>query len=128
MKKFTARNTLGNLLWLLFGGLAIALEYLIASLVFFISIIGIPFGVQTLKMVSIAIWPFGKTIVQKQQSTGCLTTLMNVLWILIGGIWICLTHLLCGLVLCITIIGIPFAKQHFKLAGIALTPFGKEVR
>lgn len=121
-------KTLGNLLWLLFGGLAIAIEYLIASLVLFISIIGIPFGLQTIKLVSLAIWPFGKTVVQNPQSSGCLNTLMNVVWLLIGGIWICLSHLIFGIILCITIIGIPFGKQHFKLAGVALTPFGKEVR
>lgn len=121
-------KTLGNLLWLIFGGLAIALEYLFASLVLFITIIGIPFGLQTLKLVSLAIWPFGKTVVQKPQSFGCLNTLMNIVWILTGGIWICLSHLLIGIIFCITIIGIPFGKQHFKLAGIALTPFGKEVR
>lgn len=121
-------KTLGNLLWLLFGGLAIAIEYLIASLVLFISIIGIPFGLQTIKLVSLAIWPFGKSIVQNPQSSGCLNTLMNVVWLLIGGIWICLSHLIFGIILCITIIGIPFGKQHFKLAGVALTPFGKEVR
>ena len=121
-------KTLGNLLWLIFGGLAIAIEYLVASLALFITVIGIPFGLQTLKLVSLAIWPFGKTVVQKQQNSGCLNTLMNVLWIFIGGIWICLTHLLFGILFCITIIGIPFGKQHFKLASIALTPFGKEVR
>ena len=121
-------KTIGNLLWLLFGGLAIAIEYLLASLLLFMTVIGIPFGLQSLKLVSLAIWPFGKTIVQNPQSSGCLYTFMNIIWLLIGGLWICLSHLVFGIILCITIIGIPFGKQHFKLAGIALTPFGKEVR
>ena len=92
-----------------------------------ITIIGIPFGMQTLKMASLALWPFGKTVRSGERSGGCLYILMNVLWIFLGGIWICLSHLAFGVVLCITIIGIPFGLQHFKLAGLALTPFGKDI-
>lgn len=90
-------------------------------------IIGIPFGMQTLKMASLALWPFGKTVRSGERSAGCLYILMNVLWIFWGGIWICLSHLAFGVVLGITIIGIPFGLQHFKLAGLALTPFGKDI-
>ena len=82
---------------------------------------------QTLKMASLALWPFGKTVRSGERSAGCLYILMNVLWIFLGGIWICLSHLAFGVVLCITIIGIPFGLQHFKLAGLALTPFGKDI-
>lgn len=121
-------SLLGNLIWLLFGGLIIALEYIIASLILMITIVGIPFGLQTLKLASLAIWPFGREAVHVGAATGCLSTLMNVLWIICGGIWIALSHLFWGVVLCITIIGIPFGKQHFKLATIALTPFGREIR
>lgn len=120
-------KTIGNILWLLFGGILIAIEYVIASLLLIITIIGIPFGIQTLKMATLALWPFGKTTVSKPGSSGCLSTLMNILWILIGGIWISLSHLLFGFLLAITIIGFPFALQHFKLAGLALTPFGREI-
>ena len=116
-----------NLLWLVFGGIFTAIEYLVASLLMMITIIGIPFGMQTLKMASLALWPFGKTVRSGGRSGGCLYILMNVLWILLGGIWICLSHLAFGVVLCITIIGIPFGLQHFKLAGLALTPFGKDI-
>ncbi|MBN2616480.1 MAG: YccF domain-containing protein [Bacteroidales bacterium] len=118
---------LGNLIWLIFGGLTIALEYFVSSIVLFVTIVGIPFGLQTLKLGVLALWPFGSEVRSVPQPTGCLTTLMNVIWILIGGIWICLTHIAWGIILTITIIGIPFAKQHFKLAGLALTPFGKEI-
>ena len=90
-------------------------------------IIGIPFGMQTLKMASLALWPFGKEVRSGERSNGCLYVLMNILWIFLGGIWICLSHLGFGLLLCITIIGIPFGIQHFKLAGLALTPFGKDI-
>lgn len=116
-----------NLLWLVFGGIFTAIEYLVASLLMMITIIGIPFGMQTLKMASLALWPFGKTVRSGERSGGCLYILMNVLWILLGGIWICLSHLAFGVVLCITIIGIPFGLQHFKLAGLALTPLGKDI-
>jgi len=120
-------STLGNLLWLILGGIIIAIEYLVASLILMITIIGIPFGLQTLKMGMLALWPFGRTTVQRKSTTGCLSTLMNIIWIFTGGIWIALSHFAFGLLLAITIIGIPFARQHFKLAGLALTPFGREI-
>lgn len=116
-----------NILWLLLGGLCTAIEYVAASLGMMITIIGIPFGIQTLKMAGLALCPFGKHIETTPQAGGCLSIIMNVLWILLGGIWISLTHLVFGIVLCITIIGIPFGRQHFKLAGLALTPFGKHI-
>jgi uncharacterized membrane protein YccF (DUF307 family) len=120
-------NLLGNILWLLLGGFVTALEYLICSLLLMFTIVGIPFGLQTLKFASLALWPFGRTVVTNSSPTGCLFTFMNILWILLGGIWISLTHLLFGILLFITIIGIPFGRQHFKLATLALTPFGKDI-
>jgi uncharacterized membrane protein YccF (DUF307 family) len=118
---------IGNIIWLIFGGLATAVEYILASLPFLISIIGIPFGLQTLKLGMLALWPFGSQVVENESSSGCLSLIMNIIWICIGGIWICLTHLFFGVLLCITIIGIPFGKQHFKMAGLSLTPFGKKI-
>ncbi|MEQ8238993.1 MAG: YccF domain-containing protein [Cyclobacteriaceae bacterium] len=120
-------NGVGNLIWLLFGGIIIAIEYVVASFFLIITIIGIPFGIQTLKLAGLALWPFGKEITTHERSSGCLSVFMNVLWILVGGFWIAVTHLFFGLLLAITIIGLPFAQQHFKLAGLALTPFGKDV-
>lgn len=120
-------SLLGNIIWLLFGGLIIALEYLVSSILLFITIIGIPFGLQTLKLAELALWPFGRTVRHKKSNVGCLSTVMNVIWLLCGGIWICLSHIAFGILLCITFIGIPFGMQHFKLAGLALTPFGREV-
>lgn len=116
-----------NVLWLLLGGIFTAIEYVVASLLLMITIVGIPFGMQTMKMAGLALWPFGKEVRNGERSGGCLYILMNVLWILLGGIWISLSHLVFGLLLCITIIGIPFGIQHFKLAGLALTPFGKDI-
>lgn len=118
---------LGNIIWVLFGGFFIALEYFISSIGLFITIIGIPFGIQTLKLGILALWPFGSQIVDIPQSNGCLSFLMNVIWFFIGGIWIFLSHLFFGVIFCITIIGIPFGIQHFKLAKLAITPFGHDV-
>jgi len=118
---------LGNIIWLVFGGIFIAIEYVIASLLLMVTIIGIPFGLQTLKLAALALWPFGTTHVTTENATGCLSTIMNIIWLLIGGIWIALSHAIFGLLFFITIVGIPFGRQHFKLASIALSPFGKDV-
>jgi uncharacterized membrane protein YccF (DUF307 family) len=120
-------SLLGNLIWLIFGGIIIAIEYFIGSIVLMITIIGIPFGIQTLKMAAIAIWPFGRDTRVHARASGCLYIFMNVLWLLTGGLWIAITHLFFGLLLCITIIGIPFGLQHFKLTAIALNPFGRDI-
>ena len=90
-------------------------------------IIGIPFGLQSMKLGVLAIWPFGSKVKWKALQPGCLSMFMNVLWFFVGGIWICLTHIFYGLLLCITIIGIPWGKMHFRLAKLALSPFGMEV-
>lgn len=119
---------LGNIIWVVFGGIFIAIEYLLASIPFFISIIGIPFGIQSLKMATVALWPFGKKVITTNNSSaGCLSTIMNIVWFFIGGITIALTHFGFALLFYITIIGIPFGNQHMKLAGLALTPFGRTI-
>jgi len=120
-------NFLGNLIWLIFGGIIIAIEYFIGSIILMITIIGIPFGLQTLKMASLSLLPFGRDTQVHSRASGCLYILMNVLWLLTGGLWIAATHLIFGAVLCITIIGIPFGLQHFKLTAIALNPFGRDI-
>jgi len=121
-------KTLGNIIWFLFGGIFIAIQYLFASIFLFITIIGIPFGIQTMKLAGLALWPFGKEVITVEKTSGGLSTIMNLLWIIIGGIWISLSHVIFGILFWITIIGIPFGQQHFKLAGLALTPFGREIR
>ncbi|MGF7139115.1 YccF domain-containing protein [Roseimarinus sediminis] len=120
-------STLGNILWIVFGGFIIAIEYVISSILMMITIVGIPFGIQSLKMAELALWPFGYDTRTRESSSGCLATIMNLIWIVIGGFWIFLTHILLGVLLSITIIGIPFGKQHFKLASLSLTPFGREI-
>ena len=118
---------LGNILWLIFGGVETAIEYFLSGVAMMITIIGIPFGLQAFKLGVLCLWPFGSVVREKQQKNGCLNAIMNLIWFFIGGIWIWLTHVFFGVLLYITIIGIPFGKQHFKLANIALSPFGKDI-
>lgn len=120
-------NILGNLIWVIFGGLIMAVEYIISGAVMCITIIGIPFGLQVMQLGLFAMWPFGGEVVSTPEATGCLSTLLNVIWIFIGGIWIALSHLALGVFFCITIIGIPFGLQHFKLMSYALVPFGRTI-
>ena len=120
-------NFLGNLLWIILGGLFVSLYYAVIGLVFCITIIGIPFGVQLLKIAGFALCPFGRQIVPGTNDGGCLSILMNIIWIIFGGIEIALAHVVLGITFCITIIGIPFGIQNFKMALLALTPFGKEI-
>ncbi|MCC8144431.1 MAG: YccF domain-containing protein [Tannerellaceae bacterium] len=118
---------LENIIWLVCGGLVTCIEYLLASILLMITIIGIPFGLQTIKLALLALWPFGSKVEDSGNAGGCISLIMNIIWIFIGGIWICLTHLVFGLLLCLTIIGIPFGRQHFKMAALALSPFGKRI-
>jgi len=120
-------KTLGNIIWVLFGGIFIAIEYLLGSVALMITIIGIPFGLQSLKLAELALWPFGRKVKQRESASGCLSVLMNVIWFFVGGIPIILTHLLFGILFYSTISGIPCWNQHFKLMKLALTPFGKEI-
>jgi len=120
-------GTLGNVIWLVFGGFFLFVHYIFSGLILCITIIGIPFGLQIFKLAQLSLWPFGKNIERKNMGTGCLALFMNILWFFTGGIWIALHHLIWALILGITIIGIPFAAQHVKLAGLALAPFGKRV-
>ncbi|MDD2503931.1 MAG: YccF domain-containing protein [Clostridia bacterium] len=120
-------SLIGNIIWIIFGGLMIAIEYIIAGIVMCLTIIGIPFGYQSMKLGVFALFPFGQKAVVNSNNTGCLSALMNVIWFFIGGIWIVLTHLCWGVILCITIVGIPFGMQHFKLMTLALAPFGRDI-
>ena len=118
---------LGNILWFVLGGFIISLYYFLVGLFFCITIIGIPFGLQLIKLAGFALWPFGHDVQPGENGGGCLSILMNVIWILVGGIEIAMLHLTFGVVLCITIVGIPFGLQHFKMALLALVPFGKKI-
>jgi uncharacterized membrane protein YccF (DUF307 family) len=120
-------NLLGNIIWLLFGGLIAALGYVIGGFALCITIIGIPWGLQCFKLAAVVLWPFGKKIVPKQSGTGCLSLLCNIIWLLCGGLYTALIHLVFAAILFITIIGIPFARQHLKLMELSLLPFSRDV-
>ena len=112
-------NLVFNIIWIVFGGLMVAVEYAVSSVAMMITIIGIPFG--------LALWPFGTEITDDGWPSGCLAGVMNVVWWFVGGIPIALTHLLWGIIFCVTVVGIPFGMQHFKLMKLALFPFGTKV-
>ena len=118
---------LGNILWIVLGGIFISMYYALVGLLFCITIVGIPFGIQLLKIAGFALWPFGRQIVAGETDGGCLSLIMNVIRIILGGVEIALAHIGLGLGFCITIIGIPFGLQHFKMALLALAPFGKQI-
>ena len=118
---------IGNIIWAVFGGFFISLYYAIIGLVLCITVIGIPFGMQLFKMAGLALWPFGHDVIPGPNDTGCLTIIMNIIWILVGGIEIALAHISLGIAFCVTIIGIPFGIQHFKMSILALFPFGKNI-
>ena len=118
---------LGNILWLILGGLLVSLYYALMGVLFCITVIGIPFGLQLIKMAGLALWPFGRDVHSDTNDGGCLAIIMNVIWIIFGGIEIALLHIGFGIVCCLTIVGIPFGMQHFKMAILAFVPFGKKI-
>lgn len=119
---------IGNIFWLLLGGLIIALYYYLVGAIFCLTIVGIPFGLQLFKIGTFALYPFGREVTSGDNDNGCLSIFMNVLWILLGGIEIAFLHFSFGIVCCLTIVGIPFGVQHFKMGILAIIPFGKVIK
>lgn len=120
-------NTIGNLIWLLFGGLYSAFFYCVGGVALCLTVIGIPFGLQCFKLAAFVLWPFGRMAVNTTSGSGCLILVLNLIWLFCGGIWLAIGHIIFGLLLAITIIGLPFARQHFKLIEVSLMPFGKTI-
>ena len=121
-------SCLGNAIWLIFGGFLAGIGYILGGLVTMLTIIGIPFGVQAIKLGVATMTPFGREIVESDDANNPLNMIFNILWVIIFGWEIAVAHLVHGVILAITIIGLPFAQQHFKLIPLALFPFGKELR
>ncbi len=117
-------KTIGNILWMIFGGIETALGWLICGVLWCITIVGIPLGKQCFKLASLSLSPFKKDVVD---NGGSISTLANIFWVIFTGIPMALANAFVGVILCITIIGIPFGKQFFKLAKLSLAPFGKEI-
>jgi uncharacterized membrane protein YccF (DUF307 family) len=115
-----------NLIWLVFGGLVMALGYAVVALVMFVLIITIPFGIASARIALFCLWPFGRTLVRRPDAgTGSL--IGNIIWFVLAGWWLALGHLITGLLMCLTIIGIPLGLANFKLIPVSLTPFGRDI-
>ncbi len=120
-------STLGNIIWLIFGGLLSSLGYILGGVLLCVTIVGIPFGVQSVRLGLATLAPFGRRVVVSEKARSPLRILFDVLWLILAGWLIALNHLLSAVILAITIIGLPFAKQHLKLIPVALFPFGREL-
>ena len=119
-------RTLGNILWFLLAGLWLAIGYAVAGLVAFVLIVTIPFGIASFRLAGFVIWPFGRTVVWRRQA-GVWSVIGNVVWVIVVGWELALAHLAAGLLLCVTIIGIPFGIACWKMIPLALFPLGREV-
>ncbi|HVR32420.1 MAG TPA: YccF domain-containing protein [Acidimicrobiia bacterium] len=115
-----------NLVWLVFAGIELAIAYVIAGIVLSVTIVGIPFGLQAFKLAGFALWPFGRAVV-RTRSPGFLAGLGNILWVVLAGWWLALAHIVTGLLLCLTIIGIPMGIASFKMTRLAFAPFGRVI-
>ncbi len=118
---------LGNIIWLIFGGFLSGLGYILGGIALCVTIIGIPFGIQSIKLGIATFAPFGKQVVERQGANSVLRVIFNVLWIIFFGWEIAICHLVHAALLAITIIGIPFAVQHVKLVPLSLMPFGRDL-
>ena len=121
-----AVKTLLNLLWLVLCGLWLAIGYVLAGVLMCILIITIPFGIASFRLASFTLWPFGRTLVPKP-GAGAGSFLGNVLWFVLAGLWMAIAHIVTGILLCVTIIGIPLGIADFKLAAAAIAPLGKDI-
>jgi uncharacterized membrane protein YccF (DUF307 family) len=119
-------KTILNILWLLLSGLWMALAYVVFGVLACITLIGIPFGIAAFRIAHYALWPFGRTIVRRADAGG-FSVIGNVVWILIAGLWLAIGHVASGILLCITIIGIPFGIANFKMIPVSLVPLGREI-
>jgi uncharacterized membrane protein YccF (DUF307 family) len=115
-----------NLIWLIFGGLLLAIAYAFVALVMFILIITIPFGIASARIALFCLWPFGRTLI-KRPDAGAGSLIGNIIWIVLAGWWLALGHLVSGVAMCLTIIGIPLGLANFKLIPVSLTPFGRDI-
>ena len=119
-------RTIGNIIWFVLSGLWLAIAYTLAALVMFILIITIPFGVASLRIAAFCLWPFGRVIIRRSDA-GAGSAIGNVIWVILAGWWLALGHLITGILLCITIIGIPLGIANFKMIPVALLPLGRQI-
>jgi uncharacterized membrane protein YccF (DUF307 family) len=115
-----------NLIWLVFGGLVLAFGYAVVALVMFILIITIPFGIASARIALFCLWPFGRTLVRRADA-GAGSVVGNVIWFILAGWWLAIGHLITGVLMCLTILGIPLGLANFKLIPVSITPFGRDI-
>ena len=115
-----------NLIWLIFGGLVLAFGYAVVALVMFVLIITIPFGIASARIALFCLWPFGRTLVRRPDA-GTASVVGNIIWFILAGWWLAIGHVITGVLMCLTIIGIPLGLANFKLIPVSLTPFGREI-
>jgi uncharacterized membrane protein YccF (DUF307 family) len=115
-----------NIIWFVLAGFWLFIGYALAALLCFVFIVTIPFGIAALRIAFFGVWPFGRAVVP-QPGKGVGSSLGNVLWFVLGGWWLALLHLITGVLLCLTIIGIPFGLANFKLINVSMRPFGREI-
>jgi len=116
-----------NILWVVLSGFWLSLGYLAAGVLMCLTIIGIPFGIQSFKLAGFALWPFGRMVVTRPGRSGALSVVGNVIWFVLAGLWLAIGHALTGLLLCLTVIGIPLGIANVKLIPLALVPFGRDI-
>lgn len=120
-------NVILNVIWLIFGGIWLALGYVLAGVICCLLIVTIPFGIASFRIAAYAIWPFGRTIVDRGGRASTLSTLGNVIWIVVAGIWLAIGHVLTAIPMFLSIIGIPLGIANLKMIPVSLTPLGKEI-
>jgi uncharacterized membrane protein YccF (DUF307 family) len=121
-------NRLGNVIWLIFGGFVTAMGYILGGLLLLLTVVGIPFGIQSIRLGIAALAPFGKKVVVNERAEGTLALLFDLIWIVLFGWEIAIAHLLAAVILGITIVGLPFARQHIKLIPVAIFPFQRSLQ
>lgn len=120
-------TTLGNILWFVLGGFLIAFGYVVGGILLCLTIVGIPFGLQAFKIARAVAAPFGTRVVERERAAGCTSVVLNVIWIILPGVELAVAHLVLAVLLAVTIVGLPFARQHVKLVPLALMPFGRGI-
>jgi uncharacterized membrane protein YccF (DUF307 family) len=121
-----AGSVIGNVIWIIFAGLWLAIGHIVSGIALCITIIGIPFGIAAFRIANYALWPFGRSII-RTEGAGAGSAIGNVIWIVFAGLWLAIGHIVSGIALCITIIGIPFGIANFKMVPISLVPLGKDI-
>ncbi|MEV0648838.1 YccF domain-containing protein [Phytomonospora sp. NPDC050363] len=119
-------KTILNLIWLVLSGIWLAIGYAVAGVICFILIVTIPFGIASFRIAGYALWPFGRAVIRDPQA-GVMSSIGNVIWFIVAGLWLAIGHIVAGIALCVTIIGIPLGVANFKMVPVSLFPLGARI-